>query len=205
VHDLNRGAVLSFIAVLVASACSSTPPPSPALLSLAHAGRAEVDPGAVAEVEAGVVDEPTAEPVMTQESPAPARVSLAAVEVYGRCFLKTQGVSGTCVDTTACTSAGGHLATPGLCGGPPNVSCCTEEPRAETHPPAGWNSIPQTRVTRDMYLWARSIVESPTEHPMGSKTTQFFGSHEVMARVEWHTPNQGHVVMHRGVTLYEPL
>jgi hypothetical protein len=56
-----------------------------------------------------------------------------------------------------------------------------------------------------MYHWALSIVGSSSAYPMGSRTTQLFGTREVMARVEWHTPNQGHGVMHRGVTLYEPL
>jgi hypothetical protein len=197
VRCLHGRAVLSFMAMVVASACSSgaTPSPPPPV---------EVAASPPPEEESRTVDEPAAEPAEPPAA-APLRVSLAGVEVFGRCYLKTPGVYGSCIDTATCTSTDNHVSTPGLCGGPPNVSCCTEAPRAEIHPPAGWNSVPQTRVTGDMYSWALSIVGSPAAYPMGSKTTQVFGAREVMARVEWHPPNLGHGVMHRGVTLYEPL
>ena len=40
---------------------------------------------------------------------------------------------------------------------------------------------------------------------MFSTTTQTFGALLVMARVEWHPPDFQNDVVHRGVTLYEPI
>ncbi|MGH7435413.1 MAG: hypothetical protein ACRENE_07040 [Polyangiaceae bacterium] len=40
---------------------------------------------------------------------------------------------------------------------------------------------------------------------MGSKTTEHFGTDVVLARVEWHPPDLGRGVVHRGVTLYQPV
>jgi hypothetical protein len=34
---------------------------------------------------------------------------------------------------------------------------------------------------------------------------QTFGSLDVLARVEWHPPDFQNSVVHRGVTLYEPV
>jgi len=64
--------------------------------------------------------------------------------------------------------------------------------------------MPQARVTAEMGAWASMIVESTATYPMGSTTTQHFGATEVMARVEWHPPNERHGFVHRGVTLYQP-
>jgi hypothetical protein len=98
------------------------------------------------------------------------------------------------------------VSTPGHCRGPANVECCTSEPHVEDNPPApaGWKLVPQVHVTTQMAAWAAMIVNSPSTYPMGSTTQQLFGAVEVIARVEWHPPDLGHGVVHRGVTLYEP-
>ena len=64
--------------------------------------------------------------------------------------------------------------------------------------------MPQSRVTPQMTTWALRIVGSAGEYPMGSKTTEHFCNAQVMARVEWHPPDLGHSVVHRGVSLYRP-
>ena len=98
------------------------------------------------------------------------------------------------------------MSTPGYCPGPATVACCTIEPVIDEHrlPPAGWAFLPQARVTPQMTTWALRIVASPAAFPMGATTTERFGPVEVMARVEWHPPDLGHGVVHRGVTLYQP-
>jgi hypothetical protein len=86
------------------------------------------------------------------------------------------------------------------------MECCTSEPRVEDNAPApaGWKLVPQVQVTTQMAAWAAMIVNSPSTYPMGSTTQQLFGAVQVKARVEWHPPDAGHGVVHRGVTLYEP-
>jgi hypothetical protein len=130
----------------------------------------------------------------------------SAAESYNRCFLKNVGIYGNCMTASACASLGSHLSTPGYCTGPTNMVCCTAEPRIEDHPhpPTGYLALPQAQVTSEMTAWALMIVGAPTTYPMGSRTTQTFGARDVMARVEWHPPDFGHGVIHRGVTLYEP-
>jgi hypothetical protein len=114
---------------------------------------------------------------------------------------------GECIPVAACAALGAHLSTPGSCEGPSTVGCCTTAPVADEHPspPAGWSPVPQGRVTPQMTAWALRIVGSAGEYPMGSKTTEHFGTTLVMARVEWHVPDLGHGVVHRGVTLYQPV
>jgi hypothetical protein len=56
-----------------------------------------------------------------------------------------------------------------------------------------------------MTAWALRIVGSAREYRMGSKTTAHFGAAVVMARVEWHPADLGHGVVHRGITLYQPV
>jgi hypothetical protein len=96
--------------------------------------------------------------------------------------------------TPACAAPGGHVPTSG------------REPRVEDNPPppGGWKLVPQAHVTTQMTAWAAMIVTCPSTYPMWSMTQQFFGAVGVMARVEWHSPDLGIGVVHRGVTLYEP-
>ncbi len=71
--------------------------------------------------------------------------------------------------------------------------------------PAGYKLMMQSEVTPDMTAWAASILDDPTDYPMFSSTTMTFGSVTVLARVEWHPPDFQNSVVHRGVTLYEPV
>jgi hypothetical protein len=120
------------------------------------------------------------------------------------CVLVNAGLHGVCMERPACVALGGHLSMPGHCPGPPNVECCTREPRVEDHPPAGWSPLPQARVTAEMAAWAATIVGSADTYPMGAILEQRFGAIMVLARVEWHPGDLGHGVVHRGVTLYQP-
>jgi archaellum component FlaG (FlaF/FlaG flagellin family) len=63
----------------------------------------------------------------------------------------------------------------------------------------------QADVTAAMTSWAVSILNDPTDYPMFSTATQTFGTLTVLARVEWHPPDFQNSVVHRGVTLYEPI
>jgi hypothetical protein len=122
------------------------------------------------------------------------------------CYVPALERHGECIPIAACAALGAHISTPGSCQGPATIACCTTQPVADEHPcpPAGWSPMPQSRVTPQMTAWALRIVGSAGEYPMGSKTTEHFGSGVVMARVEWHPPDLGHSVVHRGVTLYQP-
>ncbi len=123
------------------------------------------------------------------------------------CYVPALERHGECIPVAACAAIGAHLSTPGSCEGPATIGCCTTAPVADEHPspPAGWSPVPQGRVTPQMTAWALRIVGSAGEYPMGSKTTEHFGATVVMARVEWHVPDLGHGVVHRGVTLYQPV
>jgi len=124
----------------------------------------------------------------------------------GGCFVTTVGVYGQCMTTAACAALGDNVATPGYCGGPPDLQCCTDAPDVADNPPVppGWQLMPQSAVTPAMTAWAVSILHDPTTYPMFSSTTQVFGSLTVLARVEWHPPDFQNNTVHRGVTLYEP-
>jgi hypothetical protein len=138
--------------------------------------------------------------------PAPAATEPPRPERGGPCFVVPLGLGGECMVTSVCSSLGGHMSNPGYCPGPSTVACCTAEPVVDAHPrpPTGWMPVPQSRVSTQMTGWALMIVGSPTAYPMGATTTAHFGPVEVMARVEWHPPDFGHGVVHRGVTLYQP-
>lgn len=198
------------LASMAAAACSSEGAPGrPTGSDIAASTPAEPvarpadrlqEPVAFVDTQAAAADE-VIDPAVT--SPASAAPRLADMGPW--CFPKAIGVPGACIETAACASLGGHVSTPGLCAGPANVACCTEEPHVETRPPAGWVGVPQAHVTSEMTAWALMVVASPAAYPMGSKTTRAFGARQVMARVEWHPPDLGHGVVHRGVTLYEPV
>ena len=122
------------------------------------------------------------------------------------CFEST-GVWGTCISTTDCAALGAYTSTPGLCPGPTDIQCCAKTPDVADNPPipSGWKLMAQADVTAAMTSWAVAILKDPVTYPMFSTTTQTFGTLLVMARVEWHPPDFQNGVVHRGVTLYEPI
>ncbi len=124
----------------------------------------------------------------------------------GACFEST-GVWGTCLSTTDCAALGAYTSTPGLCPGPTDIQCCAKTPNVADNPPvpSGWKLMAQADVTPAMTSWAVAILKDPVTYPMFSTTTQTFGTLLVMARVEWHPPDFQNGVVHRGVTLYEPI
>ncbi len=71
--------------------------------------------------------------------------------------------------------------------------------------PTGWELMMQSDVTPAMTTWAVAILDDPTGYPMFSTTTMTFGTLLVLARVEWHPPDFQNSVVHRGVTLYQPI
>jgi hypothetical protein len=117
------------------------------------------------------------------------------------------GNPGTCMDVAACMALADHTSTPGYCPGPNNVECCTLTPNVADDPPipAGYKLMKQSDVTPEMTTWAVDILHDPTDYPMFSTAMMTFGSLMVLARVEWHPPDFQNGVVHRGVTLYEPI
>jgi hypothetical protein len=109
----------------------------------------------------------------------------------------TGGVTVTCApgedagDAAAAADAGDADAPPSVSQNPPV--------------PAGWGLIPQPEITPDMIDWSVMILDDPTTYPMFSTAMRTFGVVTVLARVEWHPPDAQNAVVHRGVTLYEPL
>ena len=116
------------------------------------------------------------------------------------------GAPGTCITTEACAALGDHTSYPGYCPGPADIECCIVTPSVADNPPTptGWQLMPQADVTPDMTTWAVMILNDPTTYPMFSTTTMYFGTLDVLARVEWHPPDFQNNAVHRGVTLYEP-
>src|SRR5689334_10952590 len=74
--------------------------------------------------------------------------------------------------------------------------------------PAG-TELWRDSVSPDMTAWAKSILNDPNDYPMFSETRRFFGTVQVLARVEWHTWTFRNGVRvdgtFRGVTLYKVL
>jgi hypothetical protein len=169
----------------------------------AEPGRLQAEnPSAPPTAPAFAVDEDRAAPLVLASATAP-----PVERARGSpCFAAPLGLGGECIATDVCSALGGHMSIPGYCPGPTTIACCTAEPTVDAHPrpPPGWMPVPQARVTTQMSAWALMIVGSPTAYPMGATTTEHFGPVEVMARVEWHPPDLGHGVVHRGVTLYKP-
>lgn len=71
--------------------------------------------------------------------------------------------------------------------------------------PAGYKLMTQVSVTPAMTQWAIEILHDPTQFPLFGTTLRPFGAVTVLARVEWHDPDFQNHVVHRGVTLYEPI
>jgi len=120
---------------------------------------------------------------------------------------EVSGAPGTCITTQACTALGDHTSYAGHCAGPADIQCCIRTPNVADNPPipTGYKLMAQADVTPDMTTWAVMILNDPTTYPMFATTTQTFGTLVVLARVEWHPPDFQNSVVHRGVTLYEPI
>ena len=136
----------------------------------------------------------------------PADAAVDTVDASLACA-SSAGESGDCLDTTACAALGDHVSEPGHCAGPASIQCCLKTPAVADNPPtpAGYKLMMQSEVTPAMTTWAVAILHDPVTYPMFSTTTMQFGALLVLARVEWHPPDFQNSVVHRGVTLYEPL
>lgn len=194
------GATAAWLALVLASGCSSASSRGPA---------APADSGAVGEdaapdvaIDAGDLGDGDA----AGGAAADGGDGDAGDAGDGGCFLSTVGVYGECITISACAAMAGWMSTPGYCPGPADIECCTKTPNVADNPPVppGWVLMPQSAVTPEMTTWAVSILNDPVTYPMFSTTTRMFGSLNVMARVEWHPPDFQNNTVHRGVTLYEP-
>ena len=117
------------------------------------------------------------------------------------------GAPGQCITTSACAALGDHTSYAGHCPGAADIQCCIKTPSTADNPPipAGYKLMAQADVTPAMTTWAVMILNDPTTYPMFATTTMTFGALTVLARVEWHAPDFQNSVIHRGVTLYEPI
>jgi hypothetical protein len=123
------------------------------------------------------------------------------------------GAPGVCESTADCSAMASHTSVAGYCPGPANIECCIVTPNTANNPPtpAGWRLMMQSEVTSAMTQWAVAILNDPVTYPMFSMTMMTFGTFSdggpglVMAIVEWHPPDFQNSVVHRGVTLYEPI
>jgi len=115
------------------------------------------------------------------------------------------GAPGTCMTAATCGAIPLHTAESGSCSA--GLSCCIVTPNVADNPPipAGYKLMMQSEVTPAMTSWAIMILHDPITYPMFSTTTMTFGTLAVLARVEWHPPDFQNGVVHRGVTLYEPI
>jgi hypothetical protein len=118
----------------------------------------------------------------------------------------TSGAPGDCMIASACSAIADHTPASGNCPGA-EIECCIKTPNVADNPPipAGYKLLDQAQVTTEMTNWAVSILHDPVTYPMFSTATRTFGSLTVLARVEWHPPDFQNSVIHRGVTLYEPI
>jgi hypothetical protein len=107
----------------------------------------------------------------------------------------------------AASDAGGGAASDGYDGSPPGDGDTGPSPSVADNPPvpAGYKPMMQSEVTPDMTAWAVSILDDPTTYPMFATATKTFDELTVLARVEWQPPDFQNSVVHRGVTLYEPI
>ena len=115
------------------------------------------------------------------------------------------GAPGFCLTAADCSAMADHTPkTAASCGA---LACCIVTPNVADNPPtpAGYKLMMQSEVTPEMTQWAVMILNDPITYPMFSTTTRMFGTLLVLARVEWHPPDFQNSIVHRGVTLYEPL
>ena len=117
------------------------------------------------------------------------------------------GAPGECLEVAACSALSGYTSTPGHCPGPADIECCTVTPNVADNPPTptGYEPMMQAEVTPAMTTWAVAILDDPSGYPLFATTTMTFGTLLVLARVEWHPPDFQNSVVHRGVTLYQPI
>ena len=117
------------------------------------------------------------------------------------------GAPGACMTLAACAALSDHTSYAGQCPGSASIECCIVTPSTADNPPTptGYQLMAQADVTAAMTTWAVAILDDPTTYPMFSTTTKVFGTLTVLARVEWHPPDFQNSVIHRGVTLYEPI
>lgn len=137
---------------------------------------------------------------------APAPDDAAADAAVTTCATGS-GESGTCMATAACAAIAKHISVPNACPGPADIQCCVLAPNVADNPPipAGYKLMVQADVTPAMTSWAVAILHDPVTYPMFATAMMTFGSLAVLARVEWHPPDFQNSVIHRGVTLYEPM
>jgi hypothetical protein len=115
------------------------------------------------------------------------------------------GAPGMCLSAADCAAFPDHTLETGTC--PAQTGCCIQTPNPADNPPipAGWKPFTsQSMVTQAMSDWAVFIFHDPVNYPMWSTATMWFGSLDVLARVEWHVPDFQNSIVHRGVTLYQP-
>jgi hypothetical protein len=115
------------------------------------------------------------------------------------------GAPGICIGTSACTALADHTAKTGMCAA--GLVCCIVTPSVSDNPPTpmGYKLMKQADVTPAMTSWAVMILHDPVTYPMFATTKKTFGALNVLARVEWHPPDFQNHIVHRGVTLYEPI
>lgn len=129
----------------------------------------------------------------------------SAVDAGASNACTVSGAPGSCILVSACTND--HTPYAGHCPGAADIQCCIVTPNPANNPPtpAGYKLMTQPEVTPAMTAWAVMILNDPTDYPMFATATMTFGAQPVLARVEWHMPDSINKVIHRGVTLYEPL
>ena len=115
------------------------------------------------------------------------------------------GAPGSCLSAQSCAALGDRTLESGTCAA--TLGCCIITPDVRDNPPipAGWMLMKQADVTADMTSWAVMILHDHVDYPMFATTTMLFGDLTVMARVEWHAPDFQNSIVHRGVTLYQPI
>jgi hypothetical protein len=110
-----------------------------------------------------------------------------------------------CLSAADCVAIPDHTLENGTC--PSGKGCCIDTPNTADNPPipTGWKPFTsQAMVTSAMTDWALVIFHDHVNYPMWSSATMWFGSLDVLARVEWHAPDFQNGIVHRGVTLYQP-
>ena len=137
---------------------------------------------------------------------APAAIdAMIATDAATTCSVS--GAPGECIDVTACAAIGDHTSFSGHCPGAAQIQCCIQTPNTANNPPTppGYKLMIQADVTPEMTTWAVTILHDSVTYPMFATATMTFGTLTVLARVEWHPPDFQNSVVHRGVTLYEPI
>jgi hypothetical protein len=188
-------AVALVVLVLVA-ACSAA---SDDVGSAAHAGEGDDAATATdAAVHDAAADASTADGDASDDGPSDGHTTPECA-VYG--------APGTCVTASACAALGDHTSYQGHCPGPSTIECCIDTPDVADNPPvpSGYKPMAQSQVTPQMTAWAVSILNDYATYPMFSTRTKTFDELIALARVEWHPPDFQNSIVHRGVTLYEPL